>query len=186
MNKLVPQKMFFTKGVGNHKNKLQSFELALRECGIETCNLVSVSSIFPPNCKIISKKEGLQLLIPGQIAFVVIARECTNEPNRTLSAAIGLAQPHDKKQYGYISEHHGFGETKKGVSDFAEDLAATMLASTLGIEMDPDKAWNERKQLYVANTNKQFTSRSIAQTAKGHKDGLWTTVVACAVFLLDA
>ncbi len=184
MDKIVPQKMFFTKGLGNHRNKLQSFEMALRDCGIETCNLVNVSSIFPPECKIISKKEGLALLSPGQIAFVVMARECTNEPNRTMAAAIGLAQPHNKKQYGYISEHHGFGETLKKASDFAEDLAATMLASTLGIEMDPDKAWNERKQLYITSENRQFTSRSIAQSAKGHKDGLWTTVVACAVFLL--
>ena len=88
-------------------------------------------------------------------------------------------------QYGYISEHHGFGETKKKAGDFAEDLAATMLASTLGIEMDPNKAWDERKQLYVASENRQFASRSIVQTAEGNKDGLWTTVVALAVMLLD-
>ena len=185
MDNIIPQKMFFTKGIGYHRNKLQSFELALRDCGIETCNLVNVSSIFPPKCKIISKKEGLKHLMPGQIVFVVMARECTSEPNRTLTAAIGLAQPHDKEQYGYISEHHAFGETLRQASDFAEDLAATMLASTLGIEMDPNKAWNERKQLYITNANRQFKSRSIAQTAKGHKDGLWTTVVACAVFILE-
>jgi len=185
MNKIIPKKMFFTKGVGYHRNKLQSFELALRNCGIEQCNLVSVSSIFPPECKIISKGEGVKQLEPGQITFVVIAKEATNEPNRLVGSAIGLARLKVKNQYGYISEHHGFGETRVKASDFAEDLAATMLASTLGIEFDPDKAWDERKQLYIADKTRQFKSRSIAQTAKGHKDGLWTTVVACAVMLLE-
>lgn len=185
MAALIPKRMFFTKGCGFHRNKLQSFELALRSSGIERCNLVTVSSICPPECKIISKEAGISQLHSGQITFVVMAREATNEPNRLVGAAIGLAQPSDKLQYGYISEHHGFGETQKKASDFAEDLAATMLASTLGIEMDPDKAWNERKQLYITEKNRQFKSRSIAQTAKGHKDGLWTTVIACAVMLLD-
>lgn len=185
MGNLIPKQMFFTKGVGYHRNKLQSFELALRSCGIERCNLVNVSSIFPPECKIISKEKGVKLLQPGQITFVVMAKAATDEPNRLVAASIGLAQPKDRKQYGYISEHHSFGDTQKKASDFAEDLAATMLASTLGIELDPDKAWDERKQLYVTDKNRQFTSRSIAQTAKGHKDGLWTTVVACAVMLTE-
>ena len=185
MTQLIPTKMFFTKGVGHHRNKLQSFEIALRNCGIEQCNLVNVSSIFPPECKIITKTQGIKLLRPGQITFVVMAKESTNEPNRLVAAAIGLAQPSDKKQYGYISEHHSFGETNRKASDFAEDLAATMLASTLGIELDPEKAWDERKQLYVTDKNRKFKSRSIAQTAEGHKEGLWTTVIACAVMLID-
>lgn len=185
MNNLTPKRMFFTKGVGYHRNKLQSFELALRNAGIEKQNLVSVSSIFPPDCKIISKQAGIKYLKPGQITFVVMARQATNEPNRLVAASIGLAQPKDKKQYGYISEHHAFGETMRKASDFAEDLAATMLASTLGIELDPDTAWDERKDLYIAGPKRQFVSRSIAQSAEGHKDGLWTTVVACAVMLID-
>jgi len=185
LNKQVPKRMFFTKGVGNHKNELQSFELALRSAGTEICNLVTVSSIFPPSCKIISKEEGVQLLKPGQITFVVMARMCTNEPGRILSAAIGLAQPKDKEQYGYISEHHAFGHTQQKAADFAEDLAATMLASTLGIDLDPEQAWDERKKLYKVDHKNQFVSRSIAQTARGHKDGLYTTVVAMAVMLLD-
>jgi arginine decarboxylase len=176
--------MFFTKGVGYHRNKLQSFELALRSAGIEKCNLVYVSSILPPDCKIITKDSGINLLKAGQITFVVLSRADTNEPNRLISAAIGLAQPKNNRQYGYISEHHAFGETMKKSADFAEDLAATMLASTLGIEMDPNVAWDERKQAYKVG-NKLFVSRSIAQSARGHKNGLWTTVVASAVMLLD-
>jgi len=185
MDALVPKRMFFTKGVGHHKNKLQSFELSLRDAGIEQCNLVTVSSILPPECTLIPKRLGIRDLAPGQITYVVMARECTDEPNRLVASAIGLAQPKRQGQYGYISEHHGFGMTAKKAGDFAEDLAATMLASTLGIEFDPDQAWDERKQLYVADKERQFVSRSIVQSAEGHKDGLWTTAVAAAVMLLS-
>jgi len=185
MYKLIPKGMFFTKGVGYHKNKLQSFELALRCAGVAQCNLVTVSSIFPPGCKIISKEKGITYLKPGQITFVVMAREATNEPNRLVSAAIGLATPKDKSMYGYLSEHHGFGETLNKTADFVEDLAATMLGSTLGIEVNADAAWDERKQVYKVDGKQQFISRSTAQTAHGHKSGLWTTVIAMAVMLLD-
>ncbi len=184
MEAIIPRNLFFTKGVGYHRNKLQSFELALRSAGIEKCNLVYVSSIFPPDCKIISRESGIEQLKPGQITFAVLAKEQTNEPNRQLSAAIGLARPKDSKQYGYISEHHGFGETMRKSADFAEDLAATMLASTMGIELDPDVAWDERKQVYKVG-QRLFVTRSIAQSARGHKDGLWTTVVSSIVFLIS-
>lgn len=184
MNKIIPKSMFFTKGVGYHRNKLQSFELALRQAGIEICNLVFVSSIFPPDCKIISREAGIKRLKAGQITFSVLSQKSTNEPNRLVSAAIGLARPKDSKQYGYLSEHHAYGETMRKSANFAEDLAATMLASTLGIELDPDVDWDERKQVYKVG-KRLFKSRSVAQSAKGHKDGLWTTVVASAVFLID-
>ena len=179
---MIPTKMFFTKGVGVHKDKLASFEMALRKAGIEICNLVNVSSIFPPNCKIIPKEEGLKLLSPGQITFVVMARIANNEPNRLLSAAIGLAVPKDSSGYGYLSEHHSFGETAKKAGEYAEDLAATMLATTLGIEFDSNIAWDQRKQVYKAS-GKIFKTTNICQSAECNKDGLWTTVLAAAVLV---
>jgi arginine decarboxylase len=108
---MIPKKIFLTKGVGIHKDKLSSFEVALRNAGIEKCNLVNVSSILPPQCHTISKREGLKLLSPGQVTFCVMARNETNEPNRLVSAAIGVAMPKDSVNYGYLSEHHAFGET---------------------------------------------------------------------------
>jgi arginine decarboxylase len=182
---IIPKRMFFTKGVGFHKNKLQSFELALRHCGVAQCNLVSVSSILPPDCKIIPSKKGIQELAPGEVTFVVMARESTDEPNRLISAGIGLAIPKGKNSYGYLSEHHAFGMTANKALDLCEDMAATMLATTLGIEFDPDTAWNERKQLYKLDKQNSIETRSIIQSAEGNKDGLWTTVVAMAVLLLD-
>lgn len=181
---MIPKKVFFTKGVGIHKDKLASFELALRSAGIEKCNLVYVSSIFPASCRVISKDAGLKLIQPGEITFCVMARNETNEPNRLISSAIGLAIPKNNSTYGYLSEHHSYGETAKKSGEYAEDLAASMLATTLGIAFDPNLAWDERKQVY--KTSKYtFRSTHICQSAEGHKHGLWTTVVASAVFVID-
>jgi arginine decarboxylase len=178
----IPKMIFFTKGVGIHKDKLASFELALRDAGIEKCNLVTVSSILPPSCKTVTKEEGLKHLNPGQVTFCVFAKNDTNEPNRLISAAIGVAIPKDKNIYGYLSEHHSFGEVGKKAGEYAEDLAATMLATTLGIEFDINKAWDERKQIYKASGH-IFRTTHICQSAEGNKGGLWTTVFAAAVFL---
>lgn len=185
MSQILPTKLFLTKGLGIHKDKLASFELALRDAGIEKCNLVYVSSILPPNCKIISKEDGVKLLSPGQITFVVMARMESNEPNRLMSSAIGIAIPKDNcNKYGYLSENKKFGEKGEKAGEYAEDLAATMLASTLGIEFNPDTAWEEREQVYKAS-GQIFKTTNIVQSAEGNKDGLWTTVIASAVLLTD-
>jgi arginine decarboxylase len=179
---MVPTKLFLTKGVGVHKDKLASFELALRSAGIEKCNLVYVSSILPPNCKVISKEEGLKLLKSGQITFCIMARVETNEPHRLISSSIGIAVPNNREHYGYLSEHHAYGETAKKAGDYAEDLAATMLATTLGVEFDPDTAWEEREQIYKASGH-IFKATNVTQSAEANKDGLWTTTIAAAVLL---
>jgi arginine decarboxylase len=181
-NSFIPKQVFFTCGVGVHREKLQSYELSLRKAGIAHLNLVVVSSIFPPGAQIIPREKGLRQIQPGQIVFIVQARAETNEPNRLCAASVGLATPKDKSHYGYLSEHHSYGETKQKVSDYAEDLAASMLATTLGIEFDPDKDYDERKEIFRMS-GKIVTTRSITQTARGNKDGLWTTVIAGAVLL---
>ncbi|CAG1769123.1 arginine decarboxylase [uncultured bacterium] len=178
----VPSKMFFTKGVGKHKDYLASFELALRNAGIEKCNLVTVSSIYPPKCKRITKEEGLKLIKPGEITFCVMARNSTNEPNRLIAASIGVAMPSDKRMYGYLSEHHPYGETEKVCGEYAEDLAATMLATTLGIEFDTDTAWSEREQVFKMS-GKIVKTFNVTQSAEGDKLGLWTTVISAAILL---
>jgi arginine decarboxylase len=178
----VPQKVFFARGVGRHKEYLQSFELALRDAGVEKCNLVSVSSILPPKCRRLSAVEGMKLLEPGMLTFVVMARNATNEPNRLIAASIGVAEPTDDAAYGYLSEHHPFGETDERAGEYAEDLAATMLATTLGVDFDPTRAWDEREKHYKLS-GKILKTFNITQSAQGDKDGRWTSVVAMAVLL---
>ena len=167
---------------GRWRTKILVFWL-LASGRIERFNLVYVSSIFPPKCKIVTKDEGLKEMNSGQIVFCVMARTETSEPNRLISAAIGLAVPQDKEHYGYLSEHHAYGETAKHSGDYAEDLAATMLATTLGVEFDPAKAWDERKQIYRSSAH-IFATRNICQSAEGNKNGLWTTVISAAVLVL--
>jgi arginine decarboxylase len=179
----IPTKIFFTKGVGRNKDYLCSFEAALRNAGIEKCNLVAVSSILPPGCKRISREEGLKEIYPGQMIFTVMARNSTNEPNRLIAASIGAALPADKSNYGYLSEYHPFGVKEKIAGDFAEDLAAQMLATTLGVEFDPELDWNEREEGFKM-CNKIIKTFNITQTAEGDRNGMWTTVIAAAVLLV--
>jgi arginine decarboxylase len=180
----IPTKVFLTRGVGVHREKLTAFEFALRDADIEQQNLVSVSSILPPGCRRITAREGIETLRPGEITFCVMARAETNEPGRRVHASIGLAIPTSPNMYGYISEHHGFGQTEAQSGEYAEDLAATMLASTLGIDFDPEAAWNERRRVYETSQH-SIDSLSITAAAQGDSTGLWTCVVAAAVFRFD-
>ncbi|HEY6536557.1 MAG TPA: arginine decarboxylase, pyruvoyl-dependent [Candidatus Nitrosocosmicus sp.] len=179
----VPKIMFLTKGKGVHKDYLTSFELALREAEIADLNLVSVSSIKPPHCKIVSRQEGRKYLMPGQIVFAVIARASTNEPNRLIASSIGLARPMDDSRYGYLSEHHSFGETAQKAGDYAEDMAMEMLATTLGLSNDPSLTWDQREEQWRLS-EKIYKTQNITQSAEGHKDGLWTTVISAAILIL--
>jgi arginine decarboxylase len=180
---LVPTKVFFTKGTGRAVRKLEAFESALRSAGIEKFNLVSVSSIIPPNCEIITREKGLQMLNAGGITFLVLARIQSDEPNRLLASSIGLALPKDANQYGYLSEYEAYGESDEVAGEKAEDMAATMLASTLGIEFDVDQSWDEKEQVFKMS-NKIIKTTNITQSAVVGKDGHWTCAVAAAVFIL--
>jgi arginine decarboxylase len=183
MSKLVPTKVFLTKGIGRHRYQLKSFEEALRKAGVAQQNLVTVSSILPPKCKMISKENGLKRLSPGEICFCVMARSDTDEHGRLVASSIGVAVPRDRNQWGYLSEVHGYGMNLTTAADMAEDLAAGMLGTTLGLEVDPNKAWSEKEQVYKSS-GMIIRTTNITQTARGQQD-LWTTTVALAVFLFD-
>jgi arginine decarboxylase len=174
---MVPKRIFFTKGVGKHRERLTSFELALRDAGIAAQNLVRVSSIFPPNCKLVPRSQGLKY-------FAVVAENSTREPHRLLASSIGVAIPADRNTYGYLSEHHSFGETDNAAGDYAEELAAEMLATTLNVEFDPDRSWDEKKEIYRIS-NKIVRTANVTQSAVGDKRALWTTVIASAVLIFD-
>src|SRR6201994_2086952 len=176
--------MFFTKGVGKHREKLTSFELALRSAGIAACNLVRVSSIFPPKCKLIPRAEGVKELKPGHVTFVVISENSTREPHRLIAASCGVAIPTDRNTFGYLSEHHSFGEAEEQAGEYAEELAAEMLATTLNVEFDPDTSWDEKKEIYRIS-NKIVRTANVTQSAIGDKRGLWTTVIAAAILIFE-
>ncbi|MGH7538947.1 MAG: pyruvoyl-dependent arginine decarboxylase [Gemmatimonadales bacterium] len=177
----MPTKAFLTKGVGRHKEKLTSFEMALRDAHLASFNLVRVSSIFPPHCELVDREEGLHKLRPGQILFTVLAESATNEPSRLVAASIGLAVPSDPSHHGYISEHHTFGQNETVSGEYAEDLAASMLATVLGVPFDSDQAWDQRREQWMLSGDIVRTL-NVTSTAECGDDGRWTTVVAAVAF----
>lgn len=179
---IQPKKIFLTKGVGIQREKLASFELALRDADIAPFNIVRVSSIYPPHCKLISKEAGLKYLTPGQILFTVVAEAATNEPNRLICSSVGIALPKNPANYGYLSEAHTYGWTDSKTGDYAEDLAAMMLATILGVKFDPEASYDKRKEQWKIS-DEIVKTRNITQSAEGDKNGRWTTVIAAAVLI---
>ncbi|MGI0026988.1 MAG: pyruvoyl-dependent arginine decarboxylase [Nitrosopumilaceae archaeon] len=180
---LVAKKLFLTRGKGVHEDKLTSFEYALRDAGISGTNLVLISSIFPPGAKLIPRSEGLKLIRPGSVQFVIYSRQQSNEPHRLMAASVGIAEPADKTKYGYLSEYESFGETEKEAGDYAEDIAAQMLASSLGVKFDLEKSWDEKRKQWKIS-GEIYKTRNITQSAIGDPKGRWTTVFAAAVLIL--
>jgi len=178
----VAKKIFFVKGVGRDITRLGSFEQALRDAGIQMFNLVRVSSIIPPNCKVISSKEGKRLLKPGEVVFLIMSKIESDEPNRLIAASVGAAVPKDRNMYGYLSEYEAYGESDEVAGEKSEDLAATMLATTLGIHFDVDASWDKKKKAFKMS-NKIVKTFNITQSAVVGKDGKWTTVIATAVLV---
>jgi len=164
ITKLIPRKVFFTSGVGTHPENLESFEVALRDAGIEKFNLVTVSSILPPNCEIVSREEGLKELSPGEIVFCVMSRISSNEPRRTLSASVGCAFPQDVNKHGYISEYHAYGETAQEVGEHSEKLARSMYST-----------WTNEAPV---------KSLSFPRSSPVDGCGDWMTVISAAVFTI--
>lgn len=179
---LVATKMFLTRGVGKNRERLAAYEAALRSAQIAEYNLVKISSIYPPGCRLVSRKKGKDLLSPGQVVYSVMAENATNEPHRLVAASVGLAIPKRKNHYGYLSEHCSFGQNERFAGEYAEDLAASMLATILGVEFSPDSSYDEKKEIWRISGEIVRTT-NITQSAIGDKDGLWTTVVAAAIFI---
>lgn len=178
----TPSEMFLTRGVGYHSEKLASLEEALRDAGIARFNLVKVSSIFPPHCKVVSRKKGLEKLEGGQIVYCVLSVNQTRENRRLLASSVGIAIPAERSAYGYLSEHESFGQTEEQAGEYAEDLAATMLGTILGVHIDPDLAWDEKRELWKIS-GKIFRTTNMTQSAIGKSNAIWTTTVAAAVFV---
>ncbi|MEF8848620.1 MAG: arginine decarboxylase, pyruvoyl-dependent [Candidatus Thermoplasmatota archaeon] len=163
----IPKKFFLTTGKGTHRYELQSFELALRDAGIEKCNLVKVSSIIPPECKQIERKIGINKIKPGQITYVVLSMNKTKEVEQTIGASIGIAKPSNKEKHGYIAEYRSIDESKDKIEKKARKIATTMLNTLQEKDLEKD----------------EIVTKSVSQTGKNIKPKFWHTVLAAAVFV---
>src|SRR5256886_8020038 len=163
---LDPAKTILAKDGGRHKKELRSSEMAQRAAPLASFNLVRVSSIFPPHCELVDREEGMSMLRPGQVVFAVIAESATNEPSRLVAASIGVAMPADPSHHGYISEHHSYGQSESVSGEYAEDLAASMLATVLGVPFEADQAWDERREQWLLSGEIVRTMRSEEHTSE--------------------
>ena len=179
----IPKNIFLTKGTGVHNEKLASFELALRSAGIASYNLISVSSILPPQCSIIDSEKGNRMLHPGQVVPVVLARSDSNKADTLVSSGVGVAIPRNRDDYGYLSEHHATGMDARQVENYVEDLAAEMLATTYGLQFDPDASWDTKRELWTID-NRIVETKSIVKVSQSDSSGKWTTVVCAAVLIV--
>ena len=72
------------------------------------------------------------------------------------------------------------------LSEVDSQLAAEMLATTLGMDLDAaaTKSWDEKRESWRMS-GRIVDTRSITQSAIGDKGGAWTTVLAAAVLLSE-
>jgi arginine decarboxylase len=111
-----------------------------------------------------------------------MSEAATDEAHRHVSSSVGMAVPNNPDRYGYLSEHHSYGQNEKEASQYAEDLAAYMLATTLGEDFDISEIWDQDKKIYKISEEVIVRTKSITQIANGKK-GLWTTTIAAAILI---
>lgn len=181
---LIPKKFFLVKGKGFSVNsELLSFEQALRDAGIEKYNLVKVSSIIPPYCIEITNEKGLKQLKPGQIIFSVLSKISSKKMNDLICSSIGVAKPTNQEFYGYLSEQHSIGENPNQVGEMAENLAAEMLATTLGIDFNPESNYDKKKEIFKIN-GKIIETKNKTEFITVRMQDEWATVITAAIFVL--
>lgn len=180
---MIPRKVFLTKGHGTHRHRLQSFELALRDAGIASCNLVNVSSIFPPHCELISRTEGISLLQPGEITYCVLSKVHTKNPG-DIGATVGVAIPNSSEEYGYIAEYQEECQSEESLKEIVEELAILMLATTKGVAPDESSKGNHLSDEQIIHQFKhKMKTDSVADTIRHTDPDRWSTVIAVAVFI---
>lgn len=182
---LVPRKFFLTKGVGVHQKELRAFENALRDAGIQTCNLITTSSIIAPGCEQISLKEGMKHITPGMITFAVLAQSETNEPGQEIVAGIGMAHPKDPSLYGYFTElKEALGRTVEDAEQDLIEMALENLATEWDPKLEGKVEYRKGKKNYTIE-GRDIMVDSVVQSARGAENNQYTVVVAAAIFIYE-
>jgi arginine decarboxylase len=179
----VARKLFLTKGIGRHEDRLVSLALAVRNARIAQFNLVHVSGgILPPRCELITAQEGLRRLSPGQIVHALVSTAATNEPHRVVAASTAVAMPKDRSRPGCVATRDSAGEAEQQAAQRTEELAVAQLAALTGIELDRRAAYDAHQDLWTLAGDVIIT-RSVTQSVAGDRGGTWTSVLAAALFL---
>lgn len=122
-------KLHITSGIGTGPTTLAAFDSALNNAGIANYNILRLSSVVPPNSKIIRHgNKGIPAeAMPGgwgDRLYAVMAEQREDNPNTEAWAGIGWVQDPETKK-GLFVEHEGSSEAKVR-SDITQSLEALM------------------------------------------------------------
>jgi arginine decarboxylase len=182
---MVPQKVFWTKGVGTHKENKNARDAASREAGVGKLNLVTVSSILPPGIQEIGLDEFIKLVQPGEIVFSIHGVCESNVPGQKVCAGMGRARPWDKSHTGYVTElFEEPGVQEEDIQKRVETMALQLFADENGVEgFTAEDVWKKGKTTYEVGGIKVEIDSIIASGVCNH-DGDYTCAMVMAVFVL--
>ncbi len=114
----TPTKYFLVSGAADGYTPLNAFDGALLQAGIGNTNLVKMSSIVPPHCKLVAPIAlPLGALVPAAYASIT-----SDVPGEMISAGVAVALPEDENKNGLIMEYSAKGERHK-IEEIVRNMA---------------------------------------------------------------
>ena len=114
----MPTRYFLASGASDGYTPLNAFDGALLQAGIGNTNIVKMSSIVPPHCKLVAPIA----LPPGALVPTAYAAITSDVPGEIISAGIAVALPEDENQNGLIMEYSAKGERAK-IEEIVRNMA---------------------------------------------------------------
>jgi arginine decarboxylase len=114
----MPTRYFLASGASDGYTPLNAFDGALLQAGIGNTNIVKMSSIVPPHCKLVTPIA----LPPGAIVPAAYAAITSDVPGEIISAGVAIALPEDENQNGLIMEYSAKGERHK-IEEIVRNMA---------------------------------------------------------------
>lgn len=129
-------KINLSQGIGTGPTELSAFDQALVDAGVANFNLIYLSSVLPPDSKVVINKTADK---PdggwGDRLYVVMAQKRTSQRNQEVWAGIGWIQDEDTK-HGLLVEHEGHSKAEVE-ADIKHSLEA--LAKNRGMKFGAPK-----------------------------------------------
>lgn len=184
MEAFVPTKVCWVKGVGTHKEDKNARDAASRAAGIGKMNLVSVTSILPPDIKEITVEEFKGLVKPGQIVYAIHGVCESNVPGQKVIMGMGRCRPWEKTKAGYVSEiyeHPGIQEDV--IKQRVETMALQIFADENFVGgFAAENMWKPGQTTYKVGGHTVEVD-SIIASGVCNMDGDYTCAMVIALFL---
>lgn len=130
--------IYLTTGQGTGKTQLSAFDSALQDAGVYNYNLITLSSVIPPNTTVIQQKYVTPEKDYGHRLYVVKAEHRSQETGKYIGAAIGWYQLPDGR--GVFVEHEAEGSDKNTVErTLKQDVLASLSDLCIHRNYPPDE-----------------------------------------------